>query len=102
MSRYTITLLKGERTDDEAVIGFDPPLRTFFLQGFDTDDDFGSPEIWLGTLLEEFPTFEGIIEAARSRGYEIRGLERAAMITLLAEAGHRYEPSIAEKLGFIL
>ena len=102
MSRYTITLLKGERTDDEAVIGFDPPLRTFFLQGFDTDDDFGSPEIWLGTLLEEFPTLEGIIEAARRQGYEVRGLERAVMIALLAEADHDYEPSIAEKLGFIL
>ena len=64
MSRYTITLAKGERTDDEAVIGFDPPLRTFFLQGFETDDDFATPEIWLGTLLEEFPTLESIIEAA--------------------------------------
>ncbi|VVT35222.1 hypothetical protein [Hoeflea sp. EC-HK425] len=102
MSRYTITLLKGERTDDEAVIGFDPPLRTFFLQGFEADDDFGTPEIWLGTLLEEFPTLEGIIEAARRQGYEVRGLERADMIALLAEAGHDYEPSIAEKLGFIL
>ena len=38
MSRYTITLLKGERTDGEAVIGYDPPLRTFFLQGFESDD----------------------------------------------------------------
>ena len=35
MSRYTISLAKGERTDDEAVLGFDPPLRTFFLQGLD-------------------------------------------------------------------
>ncbi|MGJ7042273.1 hypothetical protein J2Y63_005555 [Shinella sp. BE166] len=51
MSRYTITLHKGERTDDESVIGFDPPLRTHFLQGFESDDDFGTPEIWLGTLL---------------------------------------------------
>jgi hypothetical protein len=102
MSRYSITLLKGERTDDEAVIGFDPPLRTFFLQGFETDDDFGAPEIWLGTLLEEFPTLEGIIEAARRQGYEVRDLDHADMIALLAEAGHRYEPSIAEKLGFIL
>ena len=102
MSRYTVTLLKGERTDDEAVIGFDPPLRTFFLQGFESDDDFGTPEIWLGTLLEEFPTLEGVIEAARRQGYVVRGLERADMIALLAEAGHDYEPSIAEKLGFIL
>ena len=102
MSRYAVTLLKGERTDDEAIVGFDPPLRTFFLQGFESDDEFGTPEIWLGTLLEEFPTLEGIIEAARRQGYEVRDLDHAEMIALLAEAGHRYEPSIAEKLGFIL
>ncbi|WP_439632415.1 hypothetical protein [Shinella sp.] len=101
MSRYTVTLLKGERTDDEAVIGFDPPLRTFFLQGFEADDDFGTLEIWLGTLLEEFPTLEGIVEAARRQGYEVRDLDHADMIAILAEAGHDYEPSIAEKLGFI-
>lgn len=102
MSRYAVTLLKGERTDDEAIVGFDPPLRTFFLQGFESDDEFGTPEIWLGTLLEELPTLEGIIEAARRQGYEVRGLNRADMIALLAEAGHDYGPSIAEKLGFIL
>ena len=101
MSRYAVTLLKGERTDDEAVIGFDPPLRTFFLQGFDTDDDFGSPEIWLGTRLEEFPTLEGITEEARRKGYDVSDLHHADMIAMLAEAGHDYEPSAAEKLGFI-
>lgn len=102
MSRYTITLLKGERTDGEAVIGYDPPLRTFFLQGFESDDDFGTPEIWLGTLLEEFPTLEGIIEAARVQGYEVRGLDHADMIAMLGQAGQIYAPSIAERLGFIL
>lgn len=102
MSRYTISLAKGERTDDEAVLGFDPPLRTFFLQGFETDDEFGTPEIWLGTLLEEFPTLEGIIEAARRDGYEVCGLAHADMIAMLAQAGQKYEPSIAERLGFIL
>lgn len=102
MSRYAITLLKGDRTDDEAVIGYDPPLRTFFLQGFESDDDFGTPEIWLGTLLEEFPTLECIIEAARVQGYEVRGLDHADMIAMLGQAGQRYEPSIAERLGFIL
>ena len=102
MSRYTITLLKGERTDGEAVIGYDPPLRTFFLQGFESDDDFGTPEIWLGTLLEEFPTLEGIIESAKVHGYEVRGLDHADMISMLGQAGQRCEPSIAERLGFIL
>lgn len=44
MSRFEITLRRGEETDDKATIGYDPPLRTFFLQGFDADDDFGTPE----------------------------------------------------------
>lgn len=101
MSRYTITLHKGERTDDEAVIGFDPPLRTYFLQGFESDGDFGTPEIWLGTLLEEFPTLEGIVEDARAKGYEISNLDHSDMIAMLREAGHEYEPSIAERLGFV-
>ncbi|NGO66759.1 hypothetical protein G6N76_24195 [Rhizobium daejeonense] len=101
MSRYTISLHKGERTDDEAVIGFDPPLRTYFLQGFESDDDFGTPEIWLGTLLEGFPTLEGIVEEARANGYEISNLDHADMIAMLREAGHEYEPSIAERLGFV-
>ena len=34
------------------------------------------PEICLGTLLEDFPTIESIIEAARRGGYEVCGLDR--------------------------
>ena len=101
MSRYPITLSKGERSDDEAVIGFDAPLRTSFLQGFETDDEFGTPEIWLGVLLEEFPTLEGIIEEARANGYEVSNLDHGDMVAMLREAGLEHEPSIAEKLGFI-
>ena len=101
MSRYTVTLIKGDRADSEAAIGFDPPLRTFFLQGFETDDDFGTPELWLGTCLEEFSSLERIVDAARLQGYEIRNLDHADMIVMLAEAGQQYEPSLAEKLGFI-
>ena len=41
MSRYTITVSGHGRSDPEAIIGYDPPLRTFFLQAFPhevTDD----------------------------------------------------------------
>ncbi len=34
MSRYSIELDNKGRTDNEAVIGYDKPLRTFFLHGF--------------------------------------------------------------------
>jgi hypothetical protein len=29
MSRYTITVTSNHRSDPDAVIGYDPPLRTF-------------------------------------------------------------------------
>lgn len=34
MSRYTITVTGNHRADSDAIIGYDPPLRTFFLQAF--------------------------------------------------------------------
>ena len=48
MSRYTITVSGQSRSDPNAIIGYDPPLRTYFLQAFQheiTDD----PALWLGT-----------------------------------------------------
>ena len=41
MSRYTITVTGQGRSDPEAIIGYDRPLRTYFLQAFHhevTDD----------------------------------------------------------------
>ncbi|PSH61726.1 hypothetical protein CU102_26455 [Phyllobacterium brassicacearum] len=104
MSRFYINLLNAGRIDDEAVIGYDKPLRTFFLQGFyEEESDFDEPEIWLGTCLEEFPTLESIVEEARSRGYEINGLHPAVrpadVIAMLAEVGHKPEPTIWERIG---
>ncbi|MDW9925220.1 hypothetical protein GOB36_33420 [Sinorhizobium meliloti] len=97
MSRFEITLRRGEETYDKATIGYDPPLRTFFLQGFDADDDFGTPE----SGLQEFPTLEGLVEAIRARGYEVRNLGQAAIVAILGEAGQKYEPTIAEWIGLI-
>jgi hypothetical protein len=103
MSRYYINLFNQGRTDAGAVIGYDPPLRTFFLQGFISEEsDFEEPEIWLGTVLEEFPNLECLVEEARSRGYEIGQLKRDDVISMLAEAGHKHEPTIWERLGLII
>ena len=48
MSRYTIAVTSDDHTDPDATIGYDPPLRTFFLQAFrdETGDDLA---LWLGT-----------------------------------------------------
>lgn len=102
MSRFCIVLEGETRTDNEAYFGYDKPLRTYFLQGFfSEDDDFDEPEIWLGGYLEEFPTMESIVTATRKQGYEIRGLDHAAMIEMLQEAGQKPDPSIGERLGLV-
>lgn len=65
--RHKITVVHKDETDRDAIIGFDPPLRTFFLQAFMG----GFKEIWLGTLLEEFISLEAITTEARAQGYLI-------------------------------
>ena len=57
MSRYTITVTASHRADPDAVIGYDPPLRTFFLQAFpdESGDDlalWGESEIVVGLVGE--------------------------------------------------
>lgn len=47
LSRYTVQITNGTTTDDEGTIGYDRPLRTFFLQAFpdpETDDCARPPE----------------------------------------------------------
>lgn len=34
MSRYAITLRTDAATDENAVVGYDPPLRTYFILGW--------------------------------------------------------------------
>lgn len=100
MSRYTIEVRSVTATDPEATIGYDRPLRTFFLTAF-PDPDTDAVSLWLGGLLEEYPTLESIVLAARACGYEISGLTHADMIAMLRECGSPGTPSIAETLGFV-
>ena len=48
MSRYTITVTSNDRSDPDAVIGYDPLLSTFFLQAF-PDESGDDLALWLGT-----------------------------------------------------
>ena len=83
MSRYTITVTSNGRYDPDAVIGYDPPLRTFFLQAFpdETGDDLA---LWLGTSDLEYETIDALHAAARSRGFDFMPLP-ARVALLLAE-----------------
>lgn len=52
-SRYILTVTSDERSDPDAVIGYDPPLRTFFLQAF-PDESGDDLALWLGTSDRDF------------------------------------------------
>ncbi|RUW59059.1 hypothetical protein [Mesorhizobium sp. M4B.F.Ca.ET.049.02.1.2] len=77
MSRYTITVtgtVTGQvRSDPDAVIGYDPPLRTYFLQAF-PHEETDEPALWLGTADRAFEALEDLRQAAISQGYDFMAL----------------------------
>ncbi len=73
MSRYTITVTSDGRFDPDAVIGYDPPLRTLFLQAF-PDESGDDPALWLGASDREFETIDALHAAAQSRGFDFKPL----------------------------
>lgn len=100
MSRHIVTVTGQAQTDREAIIGYDPPLRTFFLQAF-PDSETDACALWLGGILHEFSSLEAIVETARSRGFEIRGLGQDAIIAMTKEAGIQTPPSVGQRLGIV-
>lgn len=90
MSRYTITVTSDDHTDADATIGYDAPLRTFFLQAFphESGNDLA---LWLGTSDREFETIDALHMAAFSRGYSFMPLPEDVALLLAddfaAEAG---------------
>ena len=100
MSRYTVTVKTDGETDENAVIGYDPPWRTFFLQAF-PDEETDEYALWFGTLLEQHPSLESIIESAHRFGYEIEGLPQNVIIAMTKEAGIPMPPSLGERLGLV-
>ncbi|WP_313606697.1 hypothetical protein [Rhizobium sp.] len=95
--RHKITVAHNGETDRDAIIGFDPPLRTFFLQAFMG----GFIEIWLGTLLEEFTSLEAITTEARAQGYLIADMSKDMIIDVTKLAAQPHPPSIGERVGFV-
>ena len=81
MNRYTITVTSDGRSDPDAVIGYDLPLRTFFLQAFpdESGDDLG---LWLGTSDREYESVETLHAAARSRGFDFMPLPEDVALLL--------------------
>ena len=83
MSRYTITATSDGRAAPAAIIGYDPPLRTYFLQAF-PDESGDDLALWLGTRDREYETVDALHAAARSRGFDFMPLPEE-VASLLAE-----------------
>ena len=96
--RHRITVVRKDEIDHDAIIGFDPPLRTFFLQAFMGG---GYRELWLGTFLEEFTSLEAIIEQARVEGYEVADMRKETILEVTKLAAQPHLPSIGERLGLV-
>ncbi|MER8520601.1 hypothetical protein NKH56_14555 [Mesorhizobium sp. M1076] len=97
MSRYTITVtgtVTGQvRSDPDAAIGYDPPLRTYFLQAF-PHEETDEPGLWLGTHDRAFETLGYLRHAAISHGYDFMPLSpemAAKLVEDKAAAGDRSE-----------
>ncbi len=84
MSRYTITVTASHRADPDAVIGYDPPLRTFFLQAF-PDESGDDLALWLGTADDEYETLDALRAAALARGYDFIPLPADVAARLAAD-----------------
>jgi hypothetical protein len=90
MSRYTITVA-GSRSDPDATIGYDPPLRTFFLQAF-ADDSGDDLALWLGTSDREYETLDALRAAVLAKGFDFMPLPddiRAQLASDQAQASGR-------------
>ncbi|MGX5851066.1 hypothetical protein ACWGTO_28790 [Mesorhizobium sp. PL10] len=98
MSRYTITVTgtvtgtvsRQGRSDPDAIIGYDPPLRTYFLQAFPhevTDE----PALFLGTHHQAFEALEDLHQAAVAHGYDFMPLPHGIATRLVEDqkTGHR-------------
>ncbi|MDP9773409.1 UNVERIFIED_ORG: hypothetical protein QE434_002218 [Rhizobium sp. SORGH_AS 755] len=103
MSRYTITVTRtaSRHSDPDAIISYDRPLQTFFLQAF-PDAEGGDLELWLGTELKEFETLSQLLSAAIARGFVFIPLASSILHKLLddhvREAHHVVSDTIIQDL----
>jgi hypothetical protein len=103
MSRYTMTVTRtaSHHSALDAIIGYDRPLQTLFLQPL-PDADGEDLELWLGTGFREFETLSKLRAAAVARGSDFRPLASGVLHNLLDdhafEARHAVSDTIIEDL----
>ena len=101
MSRYPVTVVTPACTDTNAVLGYDPPLRTYFVQAF-PDPETEEPALWLGTRLEQYPTLPRLLDALAAQGCAITsGLTDEIVAAMVEEASRPPFRSVAERYGLL-
>jgi hypothetical protein len=97
MSRYTITLTKtvSRHSDPDAVIGYDRPLQTFFLQAFpdEAGDDLA---LWLGTEFRAFETLCALRASALAKCYDFIPISSGTLGKLLDDYAREALQSVPE------
>lgn len=97
MSRYTITVnrIESRHADPDAIIGYDSPLQTFFLQAF-PDAEGEDLELWLGTDFREFETLSQLRTAAIARGFDFIPLAPGILHKLLDDHAREAHPAVSD------
>ncbi len=99
MSRYTITVTRAASrdVDPDAVIGYDRPLQTFFLQAFANPDD-DDLELWIGTEYRAFETLSDLRRAALERGFDFVPITSGVLYRLLEDHARGAIRPVAETI----
>lgn len=102
MSRHKVTITRDGVTDHDAVVGYDPPLQTYFAIAFSAeggdDDQVG---LWLGVEMREYPTLGDLCQALHVDGCTLSGLKVEQALSMVLESARPHEPSAVETLGLL-
>lgn len=96
MSRYVLT----HDVRNEFVVGWDPPMGTFFAQEYvpEPADDEEECVWWVGYQMREIPTLDILLAVLKERGVEV---PPDLQHKLAADAGASWEPGPLQKqLGY--
>jgi len=99
MSRYTITVTRtaSRYADPDAIIGYDRPLQTFFLQAF-PDAEGEDLELWLGTDVREFETLSQLRTGAIARGFDFIPLASGTLHKLMDDHGREADHAVSDTI----
>jgi len=73
--RYWATVRIGDITDENAIIGYDDAMQTYFFQSGLEDSETGDPLHWFGRRRGEFLSLEVLKHYMEHLGMEVLEME---------------------------